>query len=89
MKNNLTWENRYSKTDEPDKEGRWMSTCKFKNVSIGRVVLDPGFRYRAETYFPAHKGEIPLYNCTWSTPKQARESIEYYWEKFTRIITTD
>lgn len=91
MENNLTWENRYSETDEPDRQGRWLSTCKFKNLTIGGVIRVKDqhgiYSYLTNGFFPIHKGVNPIHTSTWSTPKQAREALEYYWGKFMRIIT--
>ena len=84
----LSWVCRYSKTDEPDKLGRWARQCFFKDLHIAWVRRDE-FKgivtFKVITQFPVNGNDMPHYIAPFETFKGAKECVEFFWNQFREL----
>lgn len=87
-KNVMRWECRYSKDEEPDKMGRWARKCFYKSLHIAwvnRLQIKDMIRFSVNTQFPVNGNDMPQYCGHFETFKEAKECVEYCWEKFISV----
>jgi hypothetical protein len=87
MAKQLEWVNRYSDTDEPDKKGRWerICYCNGLRIAVTKMVMEhKSVMFSTKTFFPY---DIPYYSTTHESFKEAKECVEYQWDKLkTKIL---
>lgn len=82
----ITYESRYSDTEEFDKQGRWARIAKVNDVQIAwisKVVVEGEIVFFVTCEFPTKKNSgTPRESVTRATEKGAKEFVKTTWEKF-------
>ena len=87
----ITYESRYSDTEEFDKQGRWARVAKINGVQIAwinkvEVVGQTVFIVTCE--FPTKKNSgTPRESVTRATEDGAKEFVKNTWDKFILSVT--
>ena len=89
MSNKLTWVDVYSKTDEPDKQGRWARKLYYNDLCIGRVNRtehEGNVIFNVMTFFPVNGNDSPMgwYKC--ETYKESQDRLIQLWKEFNRKL---
>lgn len=89
MDKNIHWVNKFSNTDKPDNLGRWERACYCNSLNIASVKMvmeRKSVLYSSKTFFPCTADELPYHSTTHESFKEAKEWVEYQWDKFKMII---
>jgi hypothetical protein len=79
MKKEITWTNRYSQDDTPDKHGRWARVGYYNQITIAwisKVTGDVGIKYVAKPFFPTIANDSPFEYAVKDTEQDAKDYIE-------------
>ena len=85
----ITYTNRYSDTDEPDKHGRWAREVYCNGFRIGWICLirgNVGHMYSANCHFPTNGNDSPTEGEVFLSPEGAKAFIAERWEYFLSVI---
>lgn len=89
MKDKIIYLNRYSDTDEPDKQGRWMRLVSYNNLNIGHISIEffeESIKYYLASNFPVNNNVSSFYCNHFDTYKEAQDKIESLWNEFKQKI---
>lgn len=84
----ITYEPRYSFTDEPDDMGRWARKAIYRELHIAwisRLESNGVVKFCVNTYFPLTKNDYPSKVEMCDTFEDAKIAIEILWTQFLRI----
>jgi hypothetical protein len=92
MSNKITWLNRYSQDDKPDKFNRWARVGYFNNITVAWIKMvkgNTGVKYVASPFFPTIANDSPFEHLVFDTEKGAKEYIEWKWKIFIEKISSN
>ena len=85
----IEYQNRYSQTDEPDKQGRWARTATYRNIRIAwisRVQTKDKIVFCASCHFPTMQNDTANEHKTFETFKEAKDFVSERWIWFLNAI---
>lgn len=89
----IEYQNRYSQTDEPDKQGRWARTSTYKNIRIAWIskvetarVENNGNIFCVTCHFPTMNNDTANESKVFFNLKDAKEFVNERWYWFINKI---
>lgn len=86
----ITLETRYSFTNEPDKQGRWMRKLIFDNrmhiATVNRVTNGEEVKYSLTTQFPVTMNDMPQHTQVFDTADEAIKFGRWLWDMYRNIL---
>lgn len=86
----ITLETRYSITNEPDKQGRWMRKLIFDNrlhiATVNRVTNGEEVKYSLHTQFPVTMNDMPHHTQLFDTADEAIKFGRWLWDMYRNIL---
>jgi hypothetical protein len=84
----ITYQSRYSDTDEPDDMGRWARKAYYRGVCIAwisRLEINGKIIFSVNTHFPLTGSDIPNKHDIANSFEEAKLSVENLWGQFIEI----
>ena len=78
----IEYQNRYSQTDEPDKQGRWAITATYKNIRIAwisRLEVKGKYTFCASCHFPTTQNDTANEYKVCFSLEDAKDFISERW----------
>lgn len=86
MKSQIIYKPRYSYTDEPDEQGRWLREVSFNNLNIANIsmqIFKNGIiKYLLVSNFPIDDNIGSHYINSFDIYEEAQSKIESLWTEF-------
>lgn len=89
-KHNIEYQNRYSQTDEPDKQGRWARTATYRNIRIAwisRVQTKDKIVFCASCHFPTMQNDTANESKVFFSLEDAKEFVSERWNSFLTAVS--
>jgi hypothetical protein len=86
----IEYQNRYSQTDEPDKQGRWAITATYKNIRIAWIskhFCEDKYTFCASCHFPTMQNDIANETKVFFSLGDAKDFVYERWNFFLTAVS--
>lgn len=86
----IKYQNRYSQTDEPDKQGRWARTATYKDIRIAWIskhLVKDKWAFCAICNFPTMQNDTANESKVFYSLEDAKHFISERWTFFLNAIS--
>ena len=90
MENKIEYQDRYSQTDEPDKQGRWARTATYKNIRIAWIskhLIKGKYTFCVTCHFPTMQNDTANESKVFFSLEDAKEFIYERWNFFLTAVS--
>ena len=86
----IEYQNRYSQTDEPDKQGRWARTATYKNIRIAWIskhLIKGKYTFCVTCHFPTMQDDAANESKVFFSLEDAKGFIFERWNFFLTAVS--
>ena len=86
----IEYQNRYSQTDEPDKQSRWARTATYKNIRIAWIskhFIKDKCTFCASCHFPTMQNDTANEHKVFFSLEDAKDFVSERWNFFLTAIS--
>jgi hypothetical protein len=86
----IEYQNRYSQTDEPDKQGRWARTATYKNIRVAWIskhIIQNSETFCVTLHFPTMNNDTANESKVFFSLEDAKEFVSERWNFFLTAVS--